>query len=80
MRRNVPFIWPILSQHAINAFPTGGDIHAQADDGASVLLEAAEGGNPDCITVLLEYGAKPNEPDNAGHLPIHRAAQEGHYL
>ncbi|XP_032893521.1 ankyrin repeat and SOCS box protein 15 isoform X1 [Amblyraja radiata] len=58
----------------------GGNIHAQADDGASVLLEAAEGGNPDCITVLLEYGAKPNEPDNAGHLPIHRAAQEGHYL
>ncbi|XP_062914221.1 ankyrin repeat and SOCS box protein 15-like isoform X2 [Mobula hypostoma] len=58
----------------------GGDIHAQADDGASVLLEAAEGGNPDCITVLLEYGASPNIPDNAGHLPIHRAAQEGHYL
>ncbi|XP_069759473.1 ankyrin repeat and SOCS box protein 15 isoform X2 [Narcine bancroftii] len=58
----------------------GGDIHAQADDGASVLIEAAEGGNPDCITVLLEYGANPNEPDNAGHLPIHRAAQEGHYL
>ncbi|XP_072915217.1 dynein axonemal heavy chain 12-like isoform X2 [Hemitrygon akajei] len=58
----------------------GGDVHAQADDGASVLFEAAEGGNPDCITVLLEYGANPNTPDNAGHLPIHRAAQEGHYL
>uniref|UniRef100_UPI00398F0298 ankyrin repeat and SOCS box protein 15-like isoform X5 n=1 Tax=Pristiophorus japonicus TaxID=55135 RepID=UPI00398F0298 len=58
----------------------GGDIHAQADDGASVLFEAAEGGNPDCITVLLEYGANPNGPDNSGHLPIHRAAQEGHYL
>ncbi|XP_048405158.1 ankyrin repeat and SOCS box protein 15-like isoform X1 [Stegostoma tigrinum] len=58
----------------------GGDIHVQADDGASVLFEAAEGGNPDCITVLLEYGANPNEADNSGHLPIHRAAQKGHYL
>ncbi|XP_078076277.1 ankyrin repeat and SOCS box protein 15 isoform X1 [Mustelus asterias] len=58
----------------------GGDVLAQADDGASILFEAAEGGNPDCITVLLEYGANPNEPDNAGHLPIHRAAQKGHYL
>ncbi|XP_042190695.1 ankyrin repeat and SOCS box protein 15 isoform X2 [Callorhinchus milii] len=58
----------------------GGNVHAKTDDGATVLFEAAEGGNPDCITVLLEYGANPNIPDNSGLLPIHRAAQQGHYL
>ncbi|XP_028345604.1 ankyrin repeat and SOCS box protein 15 isoform X3 [Physeter macrocephalus] len=58
----------------------GGDVLALADDGASVLLEAAGGGNPDCVSLLLEYGGSGNIPNRAGHLPIHRAAYEGHYL
>ncbi|XP_007944951.1 ankyrin repeat and SOCS box protein 15 [Orycteropus afer afer] len=58
----------------------GSDVFALADDGASVLFEAAGGGNPDCISLLLEYGGSGNVPNRAGHLPIHRAAYEGHYL
>uniref|UniRef100_A0A8C5S6A8 Ankyrin repeat and SOCS box containing 15 n=1 Tax=Laticauda laticaudata TaxID=8630 RepID=A0A8C5S6A8_LATLA len=58
----------------------GGDIHITADDGSSILFEAAGGGNPDCIALLLEYGGSGNLPNKAGHLPIHRAAYEGHYL
>ncbi|XP_056655627.1 ankyrin repeat and SOCS box protein 15 isoform X5 [Monodelphis domestica] len=58
----------------------GGDVFALADDGASVLFEAAGGGNPDCISLLLEYGGSGNVPNRSGHLPIHRAAYEGHYL
>lgn len=68
MPRILCFIWP------------GGDVFALADDGASVLFEAAGGGNPDCISLLLEYGGSGNIPNRAGHLPIHRAAYEGHYL
>ncbi|KAM3832595.1 ankyrin repeat and SOCS box protein 15 [Vipera latastei] len=58
----------------------GGDINITADDGSSILFEAAGGGNPDCIALLLEYGGSGNLPNKAGHLPIHRAAYEGHYL
>ncbi|XP_043821990.1 ankyrin repeat and SOCS box protein 15 isoform X3 [Dromiciops gliroides] len=58
----------------------GGDVFALSDDGASVLFEAAGGGNPDCISLLLEYGGSGNVPNRSGHLPIHRAAYEGHYL
>ncbi|XP_074757678.1 ankyrin repeat and SOCS box protein 15 isoform X3 [Athene noctua] len=58
----------------------GGDVQALADDGASVLFEAAGGGNPDCIALLLEYGGSGNVPTKAGLLPIHKAAYEGHYL
>ncbi|XP_054844613.1 ankyrin repeat and SOCS box protein 15 isoform X2 [Eublepharis macularius] len=58
----------------------GGDVYATADDGSSILFEAAGGGNPDCIALLLEYGGSGNLPSKAGHLPIHRAAYEGHYL
>lgn len=58
----------------------GGDVQALADDGASILFEAAGGGNPDCIALLLEYGGSGNVPNKAGLLPIHKAAYEGHYL
>ncbi|XP_058045885.1 ankyrin repeat and SOCS box protein 15 isoform X2 [Ahaetulla prasina] len=58
----------------------GGDVNITADDGSSILFEAAGGGNPDCISLLLDYGGSGNLPNKAGHLPIHRAAYEGHYL
>ncbi|KAF4024010.1 hypothetical protein G4228_015792 [Cervus hanglu yarkandensis] len=52
----------------------------QASDSSSILLEAASGGNPDSVTLLLEYGADANVPKNSGHLPIHVAADRGHFL
>ncbi|XP_017568190.1 dynein heavy chain 12, axonemal isoform X2 [Pygocentrus nattereri] len=52
----------------------------QCPESPSVLFEAAASGNPDVISVLLEYGADPNTPTHTGHLPIHRAAYRGHLL
>ncbi|XP_053096640.1 dynein axonemal heavy chain 12 isoform X3 [Pangasianodon hypophthalmus] len=49
-------------------------------ESVSVLFEAAASGNPDIISLLLEYGADPNTPTHTGHLPIHRAAYRGHLL
>ncbi|XP_062871748.1 dynein axonemal heavy chain 12 [Trichomycterus rosablanca] len=57
-------VWPKL--HSPEALP--------------VLFEAAASGNPDVISVLLEYEADPNAPTHTGHLPIHRAAYHGHLL
>ncbi|XP_025020607.1 ankyrin repeat and SOCS box protein 15 isoform X4 [Python bivittatus] len=67
-------------QQILEVVLDGGDVNATADDGSSILFEAAGGGNPDCIALLLEYGGSGNLPNKAGHLPIHRAANEGHYL
>uniref|UniRef100_A0AAY5E9P1 Ankyrin repeat and SOCS box containing 14b n=1 Tax=Electrophorus electricus TaxID=8005 RepID=A0AAY5E9P1_ELEEL len=50
----------------------------QSPGSTSVLFEAAASGNPDIISVLLEYGADPNTPTHTGHLPIHRVAYRGH--
>ncbi|XP_008579454.1 PREDICTED: ankyrin repeat and SOCS box protein 14 isoform X2 [Galeopterus variegatus] len=57
-----------------------GKIFCQASDSSSILLEAARGGNPDSVTLLLEHGADANIPKNSGHLPIHVAADRGHLL
>ncbi|XP_006862130.1 PREDICTED: ankyrin repeat and SOCS box protein 14 isoform X3 [Chrysochloris asiatica] len=51
-----------------------------ASDSSSILVEAASGGNPDSVALLLEYGADANIPKNSGHLPIHVAADRGHLL
>ncbi|KAM4858492.1 ankyrin repeat and SOCS box protein 14 isoform X3 [Urocitellus parryii] len=59
---------------------TGANAHGQASDSSSILLEAARGGNPDSVTLLLEYGADANIPKISGHLPIHVAADRGHLL
>lgn len=58
----------------------GANALGQASDSSSILLEAASGGNPDSVTLLLEYGADANVPKNSGHLPIHVAADRGHLL
>lgn len=55
-------------------------MNAQSCKGESVLMNAAGSGNPDCVDLLLEYGASPNLASLTGHLPIHRAAFDGHYL
>ncbi|KAK3519072.1 hypothetical protein QTP70_016355, partial [Hemibagrus guttatus] len=49
-------------------------------ESVSVLFDAAASGNPDIISLLLEYGADPNTHTHTGHLPIHRAAYRGHLL
>ncbi|KAG8523857.1 Ankyrin repeat and SOCS box protein 14 [Galemys pyrenaicus] len=61
-------------------FLLGANALGQASDSSSILLEAARGGNPDSVTLLLEYGADANIPKNSGHLPIHVAADRGHLL
>lgn len=52
---------------------------AESETG-SVLFDAAESGNPDVISMLLDHGADPNLPIYSGHLPIHRTAYHGHIL
>ncbi|XP_076839752.1 dynein axonemal heavy chain 12 [Brachyhypopomus gauderio] len=52
----------------------------QSPESTSVLFEAAASGNPDIISMLLDYGADPNTPMHTGHLPIHRVAYRGHLL
>lgn len=54
-------------------------MNSQAWNGESVLLDAAGSGNAVCVRLLLDYGADPNLPSIAGHLPIHKAAYAGHY-
>ncbi|KAM9592588.1 ankyrin repeat and SOCS box protein 14 [Trichechus inunguis] len=66
-------VMEILLQKGANAL-------GQASDSSSILLEAASGGNPDSVTLLLEHGADANVPKNSGYLPIHVAADRGHFL
>lgn len=53
-------------------------MQSQAQDSATILFEASASGNPDVISLLLEYGADANVPKRTGHLPIHRVAHRGH--
>uniref|UniRef100_A0A8C4K6N6 Ankyrin repeat and SOCS box containing 14 n=1 Tax=Dromaius novaehollandiae TaxID=8790 RepID=A0A8C4K6N6_DRONO len=46
----------------------GADVLSQAMDCASVLFEAAGGGNPDSLSLLLEYGADANVPKHSVHI------------
>lgn len=72
-------IYSDLCENSRCFFP-GADVLSQAMDYSSVLFEAAGGGNPDSLNLLLEYGADANVPKHSGHLPIHRAAYRGHFL
>nr|XP_014349854.1 PREDICTED: ankyrin repeat and SOCS box protein 14 isoform X3 [Latimeria chalumnae] len=58
----------------------GANVLSEASDCVSIIFEAAGSGNPDAISLLLDYGADANVPKYTGHLPIHRAAYRGHYL
>uniref|UniRef100_A0A8C9TX22 Ankyrin repeat and SOCS box containing 15 n=1 Tax=Scleropages formosus TaxID=113540 RepID=A0A8C9TX22_SCLFO len=58
----------------------GANVNTQDHNGETILMDAAGSGNPDCVDLLLQHGANPNLPSLTGHLPIHRAAYEGHYL
>ncbi|KAL1021573.1 hypothetical protein UPYG_G00015040 [Umbra pygmaea] len=52
----------------------------QSQTEGSLLFEAVASGNPDIVSLLLEYGADPNRPNHSGYLPIHCAAYHGHLL
>lgn len=69
------FIFLLLSFLGASIWPKFHSVES-----VSVLFEAAASGNPDIISLLLEYGADPNTPTHTGHLPIHRAAYQGHLL
>ncbi|KAM4783676.1 LOW QUALITY PROTEIN: ankyrin repeat and SOCS box protein 15 [Cyanocitta cristata] len=58
----------------------GGHVKTLADDCASVLFKTGGGRSLGCIALLLEYGGSGNVPNEAGLLPIHKVACEGHYL
>lgn len=55
-------------------------MNAQANNGDTVLYDAAGSGNLDSIELLLQHGANPNLASHGFQLPIHRAAYEGHIL
>ncbi len=46
--------------------------------GLTPLILAADNGDAEIVTALLEAGADPNLPDNRGCPPIHSAAYSGH--
>uniref|UniRef100_A0A673XHV8 Ankyrin repeat and SOCS box containing 15 n=1 Tax=Salmo trutta TaxID=8032 RepID=A0A673XHV8_SALTR len=54
----------------------GGNVNAPVPNGDSMLYDAAQSGNPDCIDFLLRHGANPNVPSLCSELPIHRTAYE----
>ncbi|CAB1336127.1 unnamed protein product [Coregonus sp. 'balchen'] len=56
----------------------GASVQSQTE--GSLLFEAVASGNPDIISLLLDYGADPDMPNHSGHLPIHCAAYHGHLL
>ncbi|XP_035632938.1 dynein axonemal heavy chain 12-like isoform X1 [Oncorhynchus keta] len=56
----------------------GANVESMAQDFATILFEASASGNPEIISLLLEYGADANVPKHTGHLPIHRVSHRGH--
>ncbi|XP_034084820.1 LOW QUALITY PROTEIN: ankyrin repeat and SOCS box protein 15-like [Gymnodraco acuticeps] len=48
-------------------------------NGRGILLDASGSGNTACIQLLLDNGADPNLPSATGHLPLHKAAFNGHF-
>lgn len=56
----------------------GANVESMAQDYATILFEASASGNPEIISLLLEYGADANVPKHTGHLPIHRVSHRGH--
>ena len=52
------------------------DIHAQTDEGNTPLHWAAEHGQPEAITALLDRGADPQIKNNDGDRPVDATAPE----
>ena len=56
----------------------GADVNALLKTDESPLHIACYIGRPEIAKLLLEKGAKPDEPDKAGWTPIHWACLNGH--
>lgn len=62
----------LLTELYINVHITGCSAHMTA------LYTAAESGKIDCLTMLLNCGANPNQATSEGSTALHIAAQNGH--
>uniref|UniRef100_J3LRK8 Uncharacterized protein n=1 Tax=Oryza brachyantha TaxID=4533 RepID=J3LRK8_ORYBR len=56
----------------------GFDIDAGSELGITALASAALDGRLSLARYLLDHGADPNKKDNAGSVPLHCAAKNGH--
>ena len=54
-------------------------LEAKNERGATALHIAVEQSLPLMVKTLLEHGADPNTPDNAGYDPTHKATTHGHH-
>ena len=71
--------WTGISTYVKHLLATGNDINALTTREETPLTLAAQKGNADIVTILLDHGAAPNDPDRFGHKPIHFAARSNHY-
>lgn len=56
----------------------GANVHAR-DDRRETPLHMAAYGEPEIVTLLVNYGADVNAVDNAGETPLHKAVQYPEY-
>jgi hypothetical protein len=64
-------------EQALQALAAGANPNAQAKDGMTALMLAAQGGKPDIVKALLERGAQVNATNKAGQTALHLATTIG---
>lgn len=57
----------------------GADMNFQVSDGATALFEASKNGHGSVVKLLLAHKADANKPTKTKLLPLHAAAQHGHF-
>lgn len=55
-----------------------GDINRKDARGRTLTMAAAEGGNPECVSMLLNAGARVDAMDNEGWTAVMAAAAGDH--
>lgn len=64
-------------EKALQGLAAGANPNAQAKDGMTALMLAAQGGKPDVVNALLEKGAQVNLTNKAGQTALHLATTIG---